>query len=157
MSESRNNGESRYSVAYNIPMSGESRSSESRTSYYVPRESVNTSRVTSKLTSKSKYNDLASIDALIERLEIKEPVISRNDKVNIALEERKRKLEELKRLRKGIEQQNDEEIIQEIFSDTDELEDAIDQLKKLVKKPTSSATPYFRRNCNFSSESRGEN
>ena len=114
MSESRNDGESRgswYTPSYSPSesrVSGESRYSSYTPSYTpTPSESreVGESRYGGYSPSESreekplgqeeefKYNNLGSIDELIERLEIKESVASDSARVNKALDKRRKKIE----------------------------------------------------------------
>lgn len=177
MSESRNDGESRgswYTPSYSPSesrVSGESRYS-SYTSSYVPTPSesreVGESRYGGYSPSESredkplgqgeefKYNNLDSIDELIEKLEVKESVASNSARVNKALDKRRKKIEELKLLRKQLAQKEEEERrVQAIEKDNDELDKVIDKVKQIVKKPISFDTSS-RRNCNFGFDDFGE-
>lgn len=100
MSESRNNSESRgsrYTSTY-VSRASESRNnSESRCD---SRGQVNNTR----------YNNLDDIDSLIEKLEREMPTItSNNPRINQALEQRRQKIEELKRLRDEARRESEEE------------------------------------------------
>lgn len=148
MSESRNNGESRgcgYVSSY-VTKSSESRDSgESRynpindTSY---NESINNNGINNG--KNSKYNNLADIDALIERMEKETPQNPINSvKVNQALNQRRQKISELKTLRAQIEKEAEEEkILKTLEASNSELDEAIANVKKLVKTPVVVADDH---------------
>ena len=128
MSESRNNSESRgsrYTSTY-VSRASESRNnSESRCD---SRGQVNNTR----------YNNLDDIDSLIEKLEREMPTItSNNPRINQALEQRRQKIEELKRLRDEARRESEEEKqLRMLEQSNDELDDIIGSVKKLVRKPS---------------------
>ena len=95
-SESRDTGESRYSISTNNFSSESRNNSESRCD---SRGQVNNTR----------YNNLDDIDSLIEKLEREMPTItSNNPRINQALEQRRQKIEELKRLRDEARRESEE-------------------------------------------------
>lgn len=121
MSESRNNSESRgsrYTSTY-VSRASESRNnSESRCD---SRGQVNNTR----------YNNLDDIDSLIEKLEREMPTItSNNPRINQALEQRRQKIEELKRLRDEARRESEEEKqLRMLEQSNDELDDIIGSVK----------------------------
>ena len=129
MSESRNNSESRgsrYTSTY-VSRASESRNnSESRCD---SRGQVNNTR----------YNNLDDIDSLIEKLEREMPTItSNNPRINQALEQRRQKIEELKRLRDEARRESEEEKqLRMLEQSNDELDVVIGNVKKLVRKPAN--------------------
>lgn len=166
MSESRNSGESRSS--YVPTYTSESRSEESRyvaphgSNVFKPRQTI----MGNNLNNNGKYNNLDSIDELIERLEASIPETrSVSDKVNAAYDERRRKIAELKNLQKQAREEQErqkkveeaEKELAQINAGNDELDQAINQIKQMVKKP---APTYYHSSCSWddgeshSSESR---
>ena len=108
MSESRNNSESRgsrYTSSYVSRPSesrdtGESRCSYSSNNFSSESRNDSESRYESRgQVNNTRYNNLDDIDSLIEKLEREMPTItSNNPRINQALEQRRQKIEELKRL-----------------------------------------------------------
>ena len=153
MSESRNNSESRgcgYTPSY-VSRPSESRDTgESRFGYSnnnFSNEGRNDSR---GQVNNTRYNNLDDIDSLIEKLEREMPTItSNNPRINQALEQRRKKIEELKRLRDEAKRELEEEKqLRMIEQSNDELDEVIDNVKQLVRKPTepqnnSTHTSYF--------------
>lgn len=148
MSESRNNSESRgsrYTSTY-VSRASESRNnSESRCD---SRGQVNNTR----------YNNLDDIDSLIEKLEREMPTItSNNPRINQALEQRRQKIEELKRLRDEARRESEEEKrLRMLEQSNDELDDIIGSVKKLVRKPSkpkNNSTYSSYSSYDYSSES----
>ena len=144
-SESRDTGESRYSISTNNFSSESRNNSESRCD---SRGQVNNTR----------YNNLDDIDSLIEKLEREMPTItSNNPRINQALEQRRQKIEELKRLRDEARRESEEEKqLRMLEQSNDELDDIIGSVKKLVRKPSkpknnSTYSSYF--SYDYSSES----
>lgn len=144
-SESRDTGESRYSISTNNFSSESRNNSESRCD---SRGQVNNTR----------YNNLDDIDSLIEKLEREMPTItSNNPRINQALEQRRQKIEELKRLRDEARRESEEEKqLRMLEQSNDELDDIIGSAKKLVRKPSkpknnSTYSSYF--SYDYSSES----
>ena len=141
-SESRDTGESRYSISTNNFSSESRNNSESRCD---SRGQVNNTR----------YNNLDDIDSLIEKLEREMPTItSNNPRINQALEQRRQKIEELKRLRDEARRESEEEKqLRMLEQSNDELDDIIGSVKKLVRtpsKPKNNSTYY---SYDYSSES----
>lgn len=124
MSESRNSSESRSTTSY------VSKPTESRTS--------GESRYETRNERTNKYNNLEDIDSLIEKLEREMPNIkSTNPRINKVLDERREKIEELKRLRNRIEKEREEEkLIRKLEESNNELDNIIYDVKKLIKEPT---------------------
>ena len=144
-SESRDTGESRYSISTNNFSSESRNNSESRCD---SRGQVNNTR----------YNNLDDIDSLIEKLEREMPTItSNNPRINQALEQRRQKIEELKRLRDEARRESEEEKqLRMLEQSNDELDDIIGSVKILVRKPSkpknnSTYSSYF--SYDYSSES----
>lgn len=105
-----------------------------------------------------KYNKLEDIDSLIEKLEREMPVITSNNfRINQALERRRQKIEELKRLRDEVMIDLEEEKqLRMLEESNDELDSVIDDVKKMIKKPEKSknnVTLSSYSSCNYSSES----
>ena len=125
-SESRDTGESRYSISTNNFSSESRNNSESRCD---SRGQVNNTR----------YNNLDDIDSLIEKLEREMPTItSNNPRINQALEQRRQKIEELKRLRDEARRESEEEKqLRMLEQSNDELDVVIGNVKKLVRKPAN--------------------
>lgn len=151
----------------------ESRNSESRSGIYTTRHSSSTSESRNEnwqyvrpipyskaepsqpiiTNQKPNYNNLDSIDALIEKLEGEIPKDkSASSKVNDAYASRKRKIEELRDLqRQAREEQARQKKIAEAEKDlpkiqegNDELDEAIAQVKQMIKKPVySSHSPDY--------------
>ena len=128
MSESRNNGGSRSS-------------DESRYVSYSPPLRQPTPK------SKPNYNNLDNVDLLIARLESEIPKEeSISTKVNSAYNTRRRKIEELKLLQREAREEEArqrkisqaEDALPHIQEGNDELDEAISQVRQLVKKPTQS-------------------
>lgn len=121
MSESRNNSESRGYGYVSV-------SSESRNTGESKREVI-----------KIRYNNLDDIDSLIEKLEREMPTIqSNNPRINQALEQRRQKIEELKRLRDEARRESEEEKqLRMLEQSNDELDVVIGNVKKLVRKPAN--------------------
>jgi len=159
MSESRNNGESRgcfFRPSYSS-ITSESRSEESRYVVQRPTSPVYKPvkpepRQTIMKTKQNNYNNLDDIDALIERLEASIPESkSVSEKVNAAYAARKRKIEELRDLQrqakeeqarqKKIEQAEKE--LAQIEAGNDELDQAINQIKQMIKKPEPTYRPSY--------------
>lgn len=88
--------------------------------------------------SESRNNNLDDIDSLIEKLEREMPTItSNNPRINQALEQRRQKIEELKRLRDGARRESEEEKqLRMLEPSNDELDNVIGNVKKLVRKPS---------------------
>jgi len=138
MSESRNsNSESRRSVHIPRRSSSESRSSSDE-SRYAPTVRETTSK------NKPNYNNLDDIDSLIARLEREMPKEeSISPKVNSAYDSRRKKIEELRSLQRQAREEQErqrqiskaEEVLPYIQEGNDELDDAIEQIRQLVKKP----------------------
>lgn len=135
-SESRDSGESRSYSTYPSSSSESRDSGESRESVYS--------------SPSEQYNNLEDIDRLIESLESSLPTIeSSNPRINKALEERKKKIAELKQLKEqSIRKMEEDRLLRQLESQNDEVQDAIDGMKRLLKRK-----PITRRNNN-SSESR---
>ena len=115
----------------------ESRSGESRSD--LPK--TNESSIPSiKLTNVGKYNNMIDIDTLIEKLESEIPLEKTNNlKINQALEERRKKIEQLKKIREDIKRNEEEErILSQTKKSNDELDEFINNVKKLIAKPTTS-------------------
>ena len=148
MSESRS-GESRISVYKPIPVytPSESRNGESRFESPNNKKNITT---TIELTNVGKYNNLVDIDTLIEELESELPLKPTNStKINQALEQRKKKIEQLKQLRNEIKTKEEEEkIFSEIQKSNAELDDIINNVKKLINKPNKNiqTSTYESRN-----------
>ena len=87
---------------------------------------------------------MEDIDSLIEKLEREMPNIkSNNPRINKVLDERKDKIEELKRLRNTIKKANEEEkLIKELEESNNELDDVINNVKKLIKEPIKENDNY---------------
>jgi len=147
MSESRNNSESRgsrYTPSYVSRPSesrdtGESRCSYSSNNFSSESRNDSESRYDSRgQVNNTRYNNLDDIDSLIEKLEREMPNIqSNNPRINQALEQRRQKIEELKRLRDEARRESEEEKqLRMLEQSNDELDDVIGNLKKLVRKPT---------------------
>lgn len=137
MSESRNNSESRGYGYVSV-------SSESRNTGESKREVI-----------KIRYNNLDDIDSIIEKLEREMPTsTSNNPRINEALEKRRQKIEELKKLAEEAKVKLEEEKqLKMLEQSNDELDCIIYNMKQMVKKlikPNSSYSSY-----NFSSESHG--
>lgn len=137
MSESRNNSESRGYGYVSV-------SSESRNTGESKREVI-----------KIRYNNLDDIDSIIEKLEREMPAsTSNNPRINEALEKRRQKIEELKKLAEEAKVKLEEEKqLKMLEQSNNELDCIIYNMKQMVKKtikPNSSYLPY-----NFSSESHG--
>lgn len=130
MSESRNSSESRSTTSY------VSKPTESRTS--------GESRYETRNERTNKYNNLEDIDSLIEKLEREMPNIkSTNPRINKVLDERHEKIEELKRLRNRIEREREEEkLIRKLEESNNELDNIINDVKKLIKEPTKEKEDY---------------
>lgn len=90
--------------------------------------------------SSNDYNNLEEIDGLIETLEASMPgEISKNPRINKIFSARKKKIEELKRLREQVERKIDEDReIRELESENREAQYAIDNIKRFLKRNTSS-------------------
>ncbi len=88
--------------------------------------------------SESRNNNLDDIDSLIEKLEREMPTItSNNPRINQALEQRRQKIEELKRLRDEARRESEEEKqLRMLEPSNDELDNVIGNVKKLVRKPS---------------------
>ncbi len=120
---------------------GESRSSESRGSYYYePSYSSYSSESRSSesrdygYTSESReipyYNRLEDIDTLIERLSSKN-YNTKSEALNRVMTERKAKIEQLRSLKEQVLQKCEEErIIEQIKNENLELDKAIKDLKR---------------------------
>ena len=81
-----------------------------------------------------RYNNLDDIDSLIEKLEREMPTIaSNNPRINQALEQRRQKIEELKRLRDEARRESEEEKQLRMLEQSN---DVIGNVKKIVKKPS---------------------
>lgn len=131
MSESRNNSESRDT--------GESRCSYPNNNFSNESRNDSDSRCDSRGQANStRYNNLDDIDSLIERLEGEMPTItSNNSRINLALEQRRKKIEELKRLRDEVRRESEEEKQLRILEQSNaELDNVIGNVKKLVRKPS---------------------
>ena len=142
---SRDTGESRYSISTNNFSSESRNNSESRCD---SRGQVNNTR----------YNNLDDIDSLIEKLEREMPTItSNNPRINQALEQRRQKIEELKRLRDEARRESEEEKqLRMLEQSNDELDDIIGSVKKLVRKPSkpkNNSTYSSYSSYDYSSES----
>lgn len=124
---------------------GESRSSESRGSYYYePSYSSYSSESRSSesrdygYTSESReipyYNRLEDIDTLIERLSSKN-YNTKSEALNRVMTERKAKIEQLRSLKEQVLQKCEEErIIEQIKNENLELDKAIKDLKENYKE-----------------------
>ena len=162
MSESRYSSESRssesrsdYGCSYpsseSRGYSSESRSSESRSSYSFGNRSSKSSllgytnegtrvnqpkNVRIKENSFTKYNNLDSIDELIEKLEKKNINVKyESEYTKEAINERNRKIKELKDLKMQAEILMEEELeAEKINEDNEELDLALDYIKKLVNQ-----------------------
>lgn len=170
MSESRNSGESR--TTYVATHNSESRSEESRfvrtggSNVFKPVVGPRQTIMGNSQNNTCKYNNLDSIDELIERLESSIPETrSISDKINAAYDERRRKIAELKNLQKQAREEQErqkkveeaEKELAQINAGNEELDQAINQIKQMVKKP---APTYYHSSCSWddgeshSSESR---
>ncbi len=153
MAESRNNGESREATkqqSFNVCV-GESMScteivgaknlelTKPQSLNICSAESMScTGTVGTKNSgSNNKYNSLESIDELIAKMEKETPkIIVSTDKVNKALKEREEKIKLLKQLRDQIDkEEKEEELLGVLKKSNSELDDAIRDIKKLVKTP----------------------
>ena len=135
-SESRDFGESRSFPTYPSSSSESRDSGESRESIYS--------------SPSQQYNNLEDIDRLIESLESSLPETdSNNPRVNKALDTRRKQIEELKQLREqSIRKMEEDRLIRQLESQNDEIQNAINGMKRLLKRK-----PTTRRNSN-SGESR---
>lgn len=159
-SESRGYGYSSYG-SY-----GESRSSESRVSYPSygglssesrvsseshPYSDSSESRVSSvsqqvqSVGARPQYNCLEDIDRLIEELEAKEPNnVAGFERLQQAWDKRSKKLEELKKLRDEARRVIEEEkSVQSVEQDNEQLDGAIDGIKRLIKKREIPSKPKY--------------
>lgn len=106
-----------------------------------------------------KYNNLENIDLLIERLESNLPTSTINDaRVKKALTKRNEQILELKKIREEARKQIEVEAeLSRLESANDEIDDVIDELKKLVKVKKEDINRKYNYNqpssC-YSSESR---
>ena len=149
-SSSRKNRNSEESRSHSSS-SGESRDSEESRSYPTHSSSSSESRdsresrESARSSSSEQYNNLEDIDRLIESLESSLPTtVSSNPRVNKALETRKRQIEELKQLREqSIRKMEEDRQIRQLESQNDEIQDAINGIKRLLKRRTPT-----RRNNN---------
>ncbi len=156
-SESRGYGYSSYG-SYGESRSSESRSSESRVSYPSYGGVSSESRVSSesheylgsaesRVSGESRqvqvtgggrpqYNCLEDIDRLIEELEAKEPNnVAGFERLQKAWDKRSKKLAELKKLRDEARRVIEEEkSVQRVEQDSEQLDGAIDGIKRLIKK-----------------------
>ena len=90
--------------------------------------------------SSNDYNNLEEIDGLIETLEASmQGEISKNPRINKIFSARKKKIEELKRLREQVERKIDEDKeIKELENENREAQYAIDNIKRFLKRNTNS-------------------
>lgn len=152
MSESRN-GNNYNNYGYSSS-SSESRTSSVRRNYSTysseSRDSGE-SRESIYSSPSEQYNNLEDIDRLIESLELSLPITeSSNPRINKALEERKKQIAELKQLKEqSIRKMEEDRLLRQLESQNDEVQDAINGMKRLLKRKTTTT----RRNNN-SSESR---
>ena len=155
MSESRNNSESResrYTPSYVFRPSesrdtGESRFSYSSNNFSSESRNDSDSRYDSRgQANNTRYNNLDDIDSLIEKLEREMPTItSNNPRINQALEKRRQKIEELKRLRDEAKRESEEEKqLRMLEQSNDELDVVIGNVKKLVRKPANTKKEFTR-------------
>lgn len=156
MSESRNSESRNYGFVYN--RGSESRGNESRTRNTPVYPTFSSAKL--KKSEQSKYNDLDSIDELIERLEKEIPMnTSVSERVNSAYAARRRKIEELKKLQQQAREEQErqqqiakaEEELSSIEQGNNELDAAIAKVKKMIKPSESS---YYGSGESRSSESR---
>lgn len=107
-----------------------------------------------------KYNNLENIDLLIERLESNLPTSTINDaRVKKALTKRNKQILELKKIREEARKQIEVEAeLSRLESANDEIDDVIDELKKLVKVKKEDINRKYNYNqpssSYYSSESR---
>lgn len=150
MSESRNSSsESRRCVYIPRTTSSESRNVSSESRYNTPTRSIERQPIVSN--AKPEYNNLDDIDTLIARLESEMPKnTSVSPKVNSAYESRRKKIEELRELQKQAREEQErqrqitkaEEALPHIQEGNDELDEAIAQIRQLVKKPNPEPRGY---------------
>ena len=164
MSESRNNNESRgsrYTPSYVSRPSesrdtGESRCSYSSNNFSSESRNDSESRYDSRgQINNNRYNNLDDIDSIIEKLEREMPTsTSNNPRINEALEKRRQKIEELKKLAEEAKVKLEEEKqLKMLEQSNDELDCIIYNMKQMVKKPIKPNSSYS--SYNFSSESHG--
>lgn len=107
-----------------------------------------------------KYNNLENIDLLIEKLESNLPTSTINDaRVKKALSKRNKQILELKKIREEARKQIEVEAeLSRLESANDEIDDVIDELKKLVKVKKEDINRKYNYNqpssSYYSSESR---
>lgn len=105
-----------------------------------------------------KYNDLENIDVLIEKLEANLPISTVDDeRVKKALSRRAKQIEELKKIRDEARREVEVEAeLAKIENDNNEIDDVINELKKLVKvkKKTINNNYFDNSYSDCSSESR---
>lgn len=105
---------------------GESRSSESRDSYYAPVYSS----YSSESRETSYYNRLDDVDRLIERLSSR-TYNAESSALETVMSERKKKIAELRSLKEQVERKKEEDrIIQELRNENLELDKAIKDLRR---------------------------
>ncbi len=147
MSESRNSSsESRRSIYTPRTTSSESRSVNSESRY------MRSTPITTPVSNpKPEYNNLDDIDTLIARLESEMPKnTSVSPKVNSAYESRRKKIEELRELQRQAREEQErqrqitkaEAILPHIQEGNNELDEAIAQIRQLVKKPNPEPRGY---------------
>ena len=125
-SESRDSSESRSFPTYTSSSSESRNSSESRESIYS--------------SPNKQYNNLEDIDRLIESLESSLPKTdSNNPRVNKALETRRKQIEELKKLKEqSVRKMEEDKLIRQLESQNDMVQDAINGMKRFLKRrPTT--------------------
>lgn len=85
-----------------------------------------------------EYNSLMAIDELINRLETNLPELTTNPEVNKVIEERKEKIKKLKELQKIAkeEEKKERERLEKLQQENDLMDEAINNLKTLIKKKT---------------------
>lgn len=136
MSESRNDGESREATRPQVLSVCASESMSCTEIVGAKNSELNNNNFVGGKTN-NKYNSLESIDALIAKMEKETPkIIVSTDKVNKALKEREDKIKLLKQLRNQIDKEaKEEELLGVLKKSNSELDDAINDIKKLVKTP----------------------
>ena len=117
-------------------MSESRNNSESRGYGYVSSESRNTGE-SKREVIKIRYNNLDDIDSIIEKLEREMPAsTSNNPRINEALDKRRQKIEELKKLAEEAKVKLEEEKqLKMLEQSNDELDCIIYNMKQMVKKP----------------------
>ena len=110
----------------------ESRTLISSESSFPNVSSESRSTVTKKTNPRQQYNSLDDIDRLIKRLEKSTDAIpTSNTRVNEVLDERKRKIEELKELVKTARQEQEEEaLLRQLQEENLDIDNAISSINK---------------------------